>query len=69
MADLHVQPKRKNNLWVWILIIVLLVAAAVYYFAVYKKDVPGTDRASLELPLQLAPAQLPLQPSIHTNQL
>ena len=50
MADLHVQPKRRNNLWIWILIIILIIAAAVYYyFNYYKKGItPGSDKAFRE---------------------
>lgn len=44
MANLHVQPKRKNYAWVWILILILIIAGAVYYFGFYKKQeaVPTT---------------------------
>lgn len=47
MANLHVQPKRKNYAWLWIIILVLIIAAAVYYFLVYKKQVPAADNALL----------------------
>ncbi|MDQ6764085.1 MAG: hypothetical protein M3015_15865 [Bacteroidota bacterium] len=49
MANLHVQPKRKNYVWVWIIIIVLIIAAAVYYYEnYYKKGVqPGNNNTGL----------------------
>jgi hypothetical protein len=52
MANLHVQPKRKNYLWVWILIIMLIVAAGVYYYLnYYNKGIkPGPANASHEVP-------------------
>jgi len=43
MANLHVQPKRKNNSWLWILLLIIIAAAAIYYFAVYKKDHPDSQ--------------------------
>ncbi len=55
MADLHVQPKRRNNAWIWILIILVIAAAVFYYFNYYKKGLtPGSDKAFRETPsLQL----------------
>ncbi len=41
MANLHVQPKRKNYAWLWILILILIIAGVAYYFMVYKKQVPA----------------------------
>ena len=66
MANLHVQPKRKNYLWVWILIIVLIIAAAVYYYTnYYKKGItPGSDKAFRESPLKLNLAQVPFKKPI-----
>lgn len=52
MADLHVQPKRKNNSWLWILLLIIIAAAAIYYFAVYKKDHPN-DQAYMPVPVQI----------------
>ena len=67
MANLHVQPKRKNYLWVWIVIIVLIIAAAIYYFTTYEKGSPGSDRALIKSPsTQLHLAQIPLIKSINT---
>lgn len=55
MANLHVQPKRKNYLWVWILIIVILIVAAViYYMNNYKKDATSALNESSSLTLKLA---------------
>jgi flagellar basal body-associated protein FliL len=47
MANLHVQPKRKSNLWIWLIIIILIIAAAVYYYVNYysKGITPGSDKA------------------------
>jgi len=56
MANLHVQPKRKNYVWVWILIIILIISAAVYYYVnYYSKGIrPGTNTSSRSVPsLQL----------------
>jgi flagellar basal body-associated protein FliL len=52
MANLHVQPKRKNYLWVWILIIILIIAAAVYYYInYYSKGIkPGSGNTSRVVP-------------------
>ena len=48
MANLHVQPKKKNYVWVWIIIILLIVAAGVYYyFNYYSKGItPGSGNAA-----------------------
>ena len=70
MADLHVQPKRKNNTWIWILVIILIIAAAVYYyFNYYKKGItPGSDKAFFETPsLQLNLSQVTLKNHIYTH--
>ena len=64
MANLHVQPKRRNSSWIWILIIILIIAAAIYYyFNYYKKGItPGSDKAFRESPsLQLNLSQVPLE--------
>ena len=67
MANLHVQPKRKNYLWVWIVIIVLIIVAAIYYFTTYKKGSPGSAKALIEAPsVQIHLAQIPLIKSINT---
>ncbi len=67
MANLHVQPKRRNNLWIWILVIILIIVAAVYYyFNYYKKG--GSDKAFLETPsLQLNLSQVNLEKLIYAN--
>ncbi|MEO7800416.1 MAG: hypothetical protein ABIR81_00370 [Ginsengibacter sp.] len=52
MANLHVQPKKKNNAWLWILLLLIIAAAAVYYFAVYKKDHPN-EHAYMPAPVVL----------------
>ena len=69
MANLHVQPKRRNNAWIWILIIILIIAAGVYYyFNYYKKGItPGSDKVSRETPaLQLNLSQVLLKKSYIT---
>ena len=47
MANLHVQPKKKNYLWIWIIIILLIIAAGVYYYInYYSKGIkPGSGNA------------------------
>ncbi len=66
MANLHVQPKRKNYLWVWIVIIVLIIVAAVYYFTTYKKG-SGFDKAFINsASMQSYLARVPLNKSINT---
>jgi len=52
MANLHVQPKRKSNLWIWLIIIILIIAAAVYYYVNYysKGITPGSDKAMHSTP-------------------
>jgi hypothetical protein len=37
MANLHVQQKRRNYLWLWILIILIIAAGLFYYFNYYRK--------------------------------
>jgi len=64
MANLHVQPKRRNNLWIWILIIILLIVAAVYYYTnYYKKGItPGSAKAFRESPsLQIKMSRVSLK--------
>ena len=53
MANLHVQPKRKNYLWIWVLIIILIAAAAIYYYVNYYNK--GTNRGP-DNTLQTTPA-------------
>ena len=69
MANLHVQPKRRNYLWIWVLIIVLIIAAAVYYYTnYYKKGItPGSGNVLRESPLKLNVAHLALKRSIDTG--
>ena len=51
MANLHVQPKRKNYLWVWILIILIVAAGVYYYFTYYSKGIkPGAANTSSIVP-------------------
>ena len=47
MANLHVQPKRKNYAWLWIVILVVIIACLAYYFMVYKKQGPAAGDASV----------------------
>lgn len=61
MANLHVQPKRKNYAWVWILILILIIAAAAYYFIVYKKQVPALDNNAFH-----QQPSMQWQPVLHT---
>ena len=63
MANLHVQPKRKSNAWIWIVILIIIIAAAVYYFQVYKKQTPVNGSAfQPNTSFKLKVAQLPIQP-------
>jgi flagellar basal body-associated protein FliL len=66
MANLHVQPKRKNNTWIWIVILIVIIAAALYYFEVYKKQAPIVNDSVFQQPTssQLQTAQLSLQPKV-----
>ena len=62
MANLHVQPKRKSNAWLWIVILIIIIAAAIYYFEVYKKQTPVNGSAfQPNTSLQLTNAEPPLQ--------
>lgn len=45
MANLHVQPKKKNYLWLWLIILAVIIAGAIYYFTVYKEQHPPVDNA------------------------
>ena len=41
MAELHVQRKRSNYIWLWLLIIIVVAAAGIYYYMqYYRKDNP-----------------------------
>jgi hypothetical protein len=43
MANLNVQPKKKNYLWLWIIIILLIAAGIYYYLNYYRKGIkPGS---------------------------
>jgi hypothetical protein len=35
MAELHVQRKRSNYIWLWLLIIIIVAAAGIYYYMHY----------------------------------
>lgn len=35
MAELHVQPKKRNYWWLWLIIILIIIAGAVYYYENY----------------------------------
>lgn len=62
MANLHVQPKRKNYLWLWILVILIIAAALYYYFNYYKKgETPSVDTGFRQSPaLQIHPYARPV---------
>ena len=63
MANLHVQPKKNSNAWLWIILLIIIIAAAAYYFLVYKKQPPANNGAFQQNnSLQLKTAQFPLQP-------
>ncbi len=36
MAEIRVEPKRRNLAWLWILLIVIVAAAVAYYFIYYR---------------------------------
>lgn len=36
MAEIRVEPKRRNLAWLWILLIVIVAAALAYYFIYYR---------------------------------
>ncbi len=51
MANLHVQPKKRNYVWVWILIILIIAAGIYYYINYYKKGInPFSNTAQREAP-------------------
>lgn len=63
MANLHVQPKRRSNAWLWIVILVIIIAAAIYYFEVYKKQTPANGSVfQPNTSWQLKSIQLPATP-------
>jgi len=61
MANLHVQPKKKNYLWIWILVIILIIAAGVYYYMNYysKGITPVRDHTFHHSSIQLKTAEVP----------
>jgi len=36
MAEIRVEPKRRNLVWLWVLLIVIVAAALAYYFIYYR---------------------------------
>ncbi len=63
MANLHVQPKKKSNAWLWVVLLIIIIAAAAYYFLVFKKQLPANNSALHQnTSLQLKPPQLSLPP-------
>lgn len=38
MAELHVQPKRKNDWWLWVILILIIIGAIYYYVNYYQKN-------------------------------
>ena len=67
MANLHVQPKRKNYLWLLILVIILIIAAGVYYYInYYSKSVsPAPDNTFNNTSLQLKTAEVACSKPLH----
>ena len=61
MANLHVQPKRKNYLWVLFIVIILIIAAGVYYYMnYYSKGVsPAHDNSFNTTSVHFKTAELP----------
>ena len=51
MAELHVQRKRGNYLWSWLLLVILLIAGAVYFYINYgqKKNQVTTTKPTSAL--------------------
>lgn len=35
MAQLDVQPKRRSNAWIWLIILILLIAAGIFFYQKY----------------------------------
>jgi len=38
MAELHVQRKRNNFLWLWLIIVALIIAAVAYWYLNYYQQ-------------------------------
>lgn len=36
MAEIRVEPKRRNLTWLWVVLIVIVAAALAYYFIYYR---------------------------------
>lgn len=51
MANLHVQQKKKNYLWVWIIIILLIAAGIYYYLNYYNKGIKPSSENALTYPV------------------
>ena len=51
MANLHVQPKKKNYLWLWIIIILLIAAGIYYYLNYYSKGIKPGSGSALNYPV------------------
>ena len=35
MAEIHVEPRRRSTVWVWILVAAIVIAGLVYYLLYY----------------------------------
>jgi hypothetical protein len=48
MAELHVQRKRHNLAWLWVLLAIIVIAAGVYLYLHYKnpKEYPISNKAT-----------------------
>jgi hypothetical protein len=46
MAELHVQRKKNNGLWLWFIVAVIIIVGALYYYINYyqKKNQINTSK-------------------------
>jgi len=36
MAEIHVEPRRRNMVWLWILLALVIAGGVAYYFMYYR---------------------------------
>ena len=52
MAEIRVEPKRRNLTWLWVLLAVLVIAALVWYFLLGGARTADAPTSAIEAPLR-----------------
>jgi hypothetical protein len=40
MAEIHVEPRRRSMVWLWIVLALIIAGCLVYYFLYYRNGAP-----------------------------